>query len=546
MQFFARSLFFLSFLFIQVAFTVQIPDLTVCIPMRDGTTLPTDLYFPDPDARDLPCILLRSPAGRQLPWPQILDLAKEGYVIAIQDTRNVLDADGKAFPFLSDAWGNQQDGYDTVEWLAKSPYTNGKIGTWGPSALGITQLLMAPTNPPHLKCQYVLMAAACMYHHALFPGGQLLKHQAESWLGFYARDTGVLSFVSQRHFYDDFWKQFNTLPVAHMITTPGVHVGGWYDTFLMGTLTAFQSRQNDGAEGARGQQKLIVGPWPHFWPLSKQLGDFEVPLEGYAPPFDISPKSWFDFYLKDIDTSIKELPSVIYFVMGPFDSSSKGNVWRTANQWPVPSNETSFYLEKAGKLSSSIPESGEDSFIYDPLNPIPTKGGRNLFLPSGPMDQSEIEKRDDVLVYTTPPLEEDLEVTGYLKAQLYVKTNQPDTDIVVRLCDVYPDGRSILISEGGLRLGMIPYIQNRSLDLPSQNDPIPITIDLWATSQIFAKGHAIRVSVSSSNFPRYECNPNIGILDSHSGKFRQAKNRIYFGTHFPSRLLLPVVRNGAI
>jgi len=247
------------------------PDLTVSIPMRDGVALPTDLYLPSPEARDLPCILLRSPAGRDVYWKDFAKLAKEGYVVAIQETRSALDPEGKAFPFMSDGWGQLQDGYDTIEWLAQSPYTNGKIGTWGPSALGITQLLMAPANPPHLTCQYILMAAASLYHHGLFPGGQMLKSQAEGWLGHYARDSGVLNYVSQHPFYNDFWKQLNSLEVPHKIQSPGMHIGGWYDTFLQGTLSSFSTRQYQGGEGARGRQKLVIGPWCIFGPYRRNL-----------------------------------------------------------------------------------------------------------------------------------------------------------------------------------------------------------------------------------------------------------------------------------
>ncbi len=281
--------------------------------MRDGASLPTDLYLPSADAKNLPCILLRSPAGlRQDFFLGITELAQAGYVIAIQATRSVLDEEGKSLPFISDGWGKLQDGYDTVEWLAKSPFTNGKIGTWGASALGITQLLMAPTQPPHLKCQYILVAAASLYHHFLFPGGKLLKHQAEQWLGRYARDTGVLNYVSQRPHYNEFWKQLNSMEMSQRVNIPGIHVGGWYDAFLQGTLDGFVSRQNRGGKGAKGTQKLVIGPWTHLWPASKKLGDFDVPQNGYQPPYDISAKRWFDFYLKEIPNGIESIPNVIY------------------------------------------------------------------------------------------------------------------------------------------------------------------------------------------------------------------------------------------
>jgi predicted acyl esterase len=519
------------------------PDVTVMIPMRDGTELPTDLYLPSLEARGLPCILLRSPAGRHAYWKEFAKLAKEGYVVAIQETRSALDTEGKTFPFITDGWGKLQDGYDTVEWLAKSPYTNGKIGTWGASALGITQLLLAPSNPPHLKCQYILVAAASIYHHALFPGGQLLKHQAESWLGYYAHDSGVQSYVCQRPFYNEFWKQLNSLEAAPRIQVPGMHIGGWYDTFLQGTLTSFASRQYQGGEGARGKQKLIIGPWTHFWPLSQKFGDFEVPKAGIQTPFDISPKRWFDYYLKGVDNGLEDMPPVTYYVMGPFDGTpSSGNVWRTSDVWPVPAIETNFYLTSDFHLEKKVPNEGKVSYRYDPSNVITTLGGHNLFLESGPKDQRSIENRKDVLVFTTPSLEDDVEVTGPISATIFFKTDQKDTDIILRLSDVYPDGRSILISEGGYRLGVMCY-QTDNFQ-PSQVDRIyELKIDLWATSMVFAKGHSIRLSISSSNYPRYEKNMNVGLIGNNTGKFNFANNTIYMGDKYPSRLFLPIVHH---
>lgn len=512
------------------------PNLTVMIPMRDGALLTTDLYLPKSEMSSAPCILLRSPAGREGHWIPFAQMKNLGYVIAVQETRNFIDSEGKTLPFLSDGWGAIQDGYDTVEWLANSPLTNGKIGTWGPSALGITQQLMGPSAPPSLKCQYIQFAAANIFSDAIFPGGQLLKHQVESWLGYYAKDSGMLAHVSQRCFYNDFWKNFNTIAVADQITVPAIHYGGWYDIFLQGTLSAFQSRQEHGGVGARGTQKLIIGPWTHFWPLDKRLGDFEVPLLGHQPPLDISEKRWFDHYLKGIENGVENLPPVIYFVMGPLDGTpSKGNVWRTASHWPVPAVSTPFYLSTTHSITKEIPDNGSLTYLYNPMNPIPTIGGRNLFLPSGPKDQSSIENREDILLFTTEALKDDLEITGPIVAKIFFQSDQYDTDIVVRLTDVYPDGRSVLITDGAYRIG----VQNVN---PSRDQPIEAIIDLWATSQVFAKGHCIRVSISSSNYPRFEKNLNIGIMGANKNvKGNVAKNTVLIGENTPSQIILPVV-----
>lgn len=524
------------------------PNLTVHIPMRDGVELPADLYFP-PDAsydERYPCILIRLPAGRKAdPWRSLADIAKDGYVVAIQDTRSALDPEGKTLPYLSDGWGKQQDGYDTVEWLAKSSFTNGKVGTMGFSAAGITQLMLAPTAPPSLTCQYVGQAASSMYHHAIYPGGQLLKHQIEGWLGYYARDTGVHAYVLGAPFYNELWENLDALKVADRINVPVLHYGGWYDTFLKGTIETFCACQERGAEGAKGCQKLIIGPWTHYWPNDLSLGEFQTPENGRNPPIDMSAKRWFDNYLKGTSNDIGKLPAVTYYVMGPFDGSSQtGNKWKHADAWPVPARQVPWFLTDEGTLAENATKTSSLSYKSDPCNPVPTIGGRNLFLPSGPRDQREIESREDVLVFTSKPLQEDIEVTGNLQAKVYFSTDVADTDVVVRLTDVYPDGKSILISDGIYRTGTNIKPQNETSAI-SEKEPKKIqelTIDLWSTSTVFAKGHSIRISICGSNYPRYEKNLNVGVIGSNTSKCRIARHTIHVGKETPSRIILPIVK----
>lgn len=534
--------FFSSFAIAEEDFT---PDLTVMIPMRDGYHLPADIYLPTSNNHEkAPCILLRCPPGRKtLPWVGYSSLRHFGYVVVMQDTRNALDPDGKTAPFFSDGWGALQDGYDTVEWLAKSPYTNGKIATLGFSAVGCTQMLLAPSAPPSLVCQYIGVGAGSLYHHAIFPGGQLLKNQVEGWLGYYSKDTGVLSYVSSQPFYNKFWENLDSVKVAHKVKVPGFLYGGWFDTFLQGTIDSFVSRQNEGGEGAKGKQKLLIGPWTHWWPISSKLGDFPVPEQGYSPAFDMSPQRWFDHYLKGIQNGVEELPPVTYYVMGPFDGSpSKGNQWKSAQSWPIPVIQTDYFLSYDGMLSTNIEHTkrGTSTFISDPKNPVPTIGGRNLFLDSGPKDQRPIEERQDVLTFTTPILEEDLEITGHLIAKLFVTSNVSDTDVVVRLTDVYPDGRSILIADGIHRTAILSSTVKSWSHFQS---PQEIEVDLASTSMVFAKGHRLRISICGSNFPRYEVNQNIGLLDTNSGRHAVASNKIFTGKKYPSRLLLPRASN---
>ena len=515
---------------IQLAGEELKPDFTLMVPMRDGTELPTDIYLPHPEAKNLPCILLRGPSGRHhfASATVYAPMAKAGFAVAIQDTRAATDQQGKALPFFSDGWSRYQDGYDAVEWMAKHPVTNGQVGTLGISNMGITQVLMAPTAPPSLKCQYIGVAASSLYHHAIYPHGKMLRNLVEGWLNYHAKDPSVLAFVAERPDYNEFWEDFNALTHADKVNVPAVHQGGWYDIFLQGTLDGFVARQEKGAEGARGKQKLLIGPWLHMYPSVTKLGEFDVPKNGLAPPIDLSPLSWFNHHLKGLPNKIDQAPAVTYYVMGPFDGSpSSGNLWRTSDKWPVDSQKISFYLTRNNGLSETKAqvETPPIAYKYDPENLVPTIGGRNLFMDAGPMDQRAIEKRDDVLIFTSLPLTEDLEVTGPLMAKLLFSSDQKDADIALRLTDVYPDGRSILISDG--------ITCTRAVE-PDQDGKKVVDIDLWSTSFVFAKGHRIRLIIAGSNYPRYDKNALHTNASTH---------QIHVGEQV-SQLILPVVRKG--
>jgi putative CocE/NonD family hydrolase len=239
---------------------------------------------------------------------------------------------------------------------------------------------------------------------------------------------------------------------------------------------------------------------------------------------------WFDYWLKGADTGIMKEPAVYYYVMGDVDDDkAPGNKWRTSDTWPVPVKATKFYLNSDGVLREEKPgkNSGVDTFFYDPADPVPTRGGQELNLPPGPMDQRSVERRQDVLTYSTPALKEPVEVTGRIKARLLVSSTAADADFTAKLCDVYPDGRSMLLTDGILRAKY-----RNSFEKPEPLEPgkvYEIEIDLWSTSIVFNKGHKIRIAVSSSNFPRFEANPN------------SAVNSVYCSSKYPSSVVLPVV-----
>ena len=502
--------------------------ITIDVPMRDGTFLPTDIYFPEGKNKNLPSILIRNPTGRKTYHQVFTPLTQAGYLVAIQDTRNVVDPEGKTLPLIHDGWGENQDGYDAVEWLAANPMSNGKIGTLGFSIMGITQLLMAPTNPPHLCCQYIGVAAADMFNHAAFHGGCYRKHQVENWVSYHSPHPDNLAYVMKQTPGSAFWENLDSIAVADQVNVPGFFYTGWYDVFLEGTIDGFNARQKDGGPRAKGEQKLIIGPWTHYWPHRLTLGEFEIPEPGKWPPLDVSPKIWFDHHLKGEKNAIDDLAPITYYVMGPFDGTpSKGNRWKSADKWPVDAKETPLYLSAEGTLSfSPIAEAEELLYHYNPKDPVPTIGGNNLFLEAGPKDQSSIESRDDVLLFTSSPLTEDLEVTGALKAIVYFESNPPNTDVAVRLTDVYPDGKSILIADG---------IVSTRMSQTSEH-----TVSLESISTVFAKGHKIRVSISSSNYPRFE-NSLYSSSPEDTELPLSTDNILFLGGEHPSRIILPVV-----
>lgn len=521
------ALFFILLLQVVVATEIT-PDKTVFVPMRDGTTLPTDLYLPKNLDAKAPCILLRSAAGRNASSAKAyLTFTQLGYIVAIQDTRSSVDITGKTLPYWTDGWSYHQDGYDAVEWLAHHESINGNVGTIGASTMGITQLLMAPSAPPSLKCQYIGMASASLYHDAIFPGGQLLKNQVEGWLKIHAKDPEILKIVCSQKEYNAFWETFNANKVASQVKAPAILYAGWYDTFLQGTIDAFIARQENGGEGAKDRQKLLIGPWTHFWPHNKKVGDFDIPVAGLKAPSDISAQQWFDFHLKEIKNGVMDIPAVTYYVMGPFDGSpSSGNVWRKASQWPIPAVATPFYLTANQKLVDASIKPSEETFLsytYDSNQPVPTIGGRNLFLESGAKDQRSIEERSDVIVFTSEELPNDMEVTGPIVAKIYVTSSQPTSDVVVRFCDVYPDGRSILIADGLTCLQLSSALEG--------SDVKEVDVDLWSTSIVFAKGHRIRISISGSNYPHFQKNDFDAI----------ANNAVHIGGTKASYIMLPLV-----
>jgi uncharacterized protein len=336
--------------------------------------------------------------------------------------------------------------------------------------------------------------------------------------------------------YDDFWKKLNCETQARKVRAPAVYQGGWYDIFLQGTINSFVATHYHGGAGAKGKCRLVIGPVGHgaFTELKYPANAARLPACGDA-------FAWFDHILLGKDNGIAEEKAVHYYVMGdPTDPKAPGNFWRHADDWPPASEPAAFYFHPDNALVRGRPPQGNDrkTYTYDPKNPVPTIGGQELGVPLGPMDQRRVENRPDVLLFSTDELKEAVEVTGRITAKLFVSSDCPDTDFTVKLCDVYPDGRSMLVTDGILRARYHKSFEAESFFEPGH--VYELSVDLWSTSLVFNKGHRIRVAVSSSNAPRFEANPNTGRPFRADKETRVAKNTLHLSVKYPSHIVLPV------
>ncbi len=511
------------------------PDRVIEIPMRDGVKLPANVYLPHGEkAAKLPCVLVRHPLGKDAVDPMWVALTKRGYVLVVQSTRSFCDVSGRSVPYLTDGWSDEHkpaDGYDTVQWLASAEFCNGVVSTVGVSATGITEFLLAPASPPNLCCQYIEMAAPSMYQYAVFPGGQFRKEMVEGWLQIHRRHPSVIDWLKSRPCYDAFWSRFNAIDYADQVRVPQLHLGGWFDLFLQGTLDAFYAAQQHSQSEVRHKHKLIVGPWGHRYRWSSKLGEFQLSPVQLTPPVNITQEKWLDFHVKNMKNGVEEAPTVQYYVMGPFDGSeSKGNRWRSASSWPPPgaeyerfyfSSDKLFHEKQCDKKPIPIP--------FDGANPVPTIGGRNLFVPDGPRDMKEVFSRNDVASFFTEPLQEDIEVTGRLWANIYVGDLEKEQDVCLRLVDVWPTGEHYLIAEGATHVPRKEY---------TSKDPQLVIVDLWSTSMVFAKGHKVGLLVSASNYPAYDL--------SFAPNEKGTAFSIHLSKKYPSSLALPIMKENMI
>jgi predicted acyl esterase len=500
------------------------------VPMRDGVKLATSIFLPEGKG-PWPAVLVRTPYGKDLQATGNNVWTNREYALIVQDTRGRFKSQGEYRPFMTD----HIDGYDTIEWIAKQPWSNGKIGMYGASAMGITANLAAMMNPPHLVANFVLVARSSIYSQSAFMGGVYRKELNDPWLKRQNAEW-VIAETLKHNVYDGFFDLAEMPKHWSEIHIPVYNYGGWYDIFGQGNIDNFVGLQSTGAGAAAGNQKLMMGPWGHG-----KVEEVTYPRDSVVNSTEEALR-WFDYWLKGKDNGIMDEPPVRYYVMGDVASAgAPGNEWRTSLAWPVPARPTSYYLKSGGALDSTIPAEQEssDAYTYDPKDPVPTIGGANLSIKKGPMDQRATGQRKDILKFVSPALGSPVEVTGRITVELWGESDAPDTDWMAKLVDVYPDGTERLVLDSAARARFREGVDREVFMKKGQ--VYKFTIDLWSTSLIFNKGHRIAIHVTSSNDPRYDPNPNTGKPLRADDETRVARNAVHHDRAHPSRVLLPIV-----
>jgi putative CocE/NonD family hydrolase len=552
-------------------------DQGVRVKMRDNVTLAADVYRPVSDEK-FPVLLERTPYNRADEASMANELASHGYIVVLQDTRGRYESGGDFYPFRNES----ADGYDTVEWAGALSGSNGKVGMFGGSYVGATQMLAAMAVPPHLVAIFPYVTASQYYDGWTYQSGALMQWFTSSWSSILGIDTlrrdvertqSPKEWIKElplanypvlqapqpsslapyfrdwlTHERDDaYWQKWRVSDHYSEMTVMGLHGGGWHDLFLKGSINNYVGLHDKAAKAiARNTQRLIIGPWAHA-PTSPEgkVGDV---VFGKTAVLDMTATAlkWFDYSLKGVKNEYSSNAPVRLFIMGD-------NVWRDEQEFPLKRTQyTRYYLHSSkgangitgdGSLSATAPAAErKDEFDYDPLNAVPTIGGRlccGQALPPGPADQRPNESRPDVLIFSTPPLAQDLEVTGFISLELFASTTAVDTDFTALLADVAPDGYARFLTDGIVRARYRNGTKEAAAVTPGEVNKY--VIDMWATGNVFKAGHRIRLYVSSSNFPRFNRNLNTGEDIAGSSRAIKAHQVIYHDGQFGSALTLPVI-----
>jgi len=571
--------------FIQADETYQVTlERGVKAKMRDGVVLSADIYRPKSDGK-FPVLLQRTPYDKRNSAEFAFTAAAHGFVVVVQDVRGRYSSEGEWYTFKHES----DDGYDTVEWVAALPYSNGKVGMWGGSYVGATQMLTAIAHPPHLAGICPVVTASNYHDGWTYQGGAFEQWFNQSWTSGLSQDTlnrmvekntnavvgaWKLPLTSYPLFnfpdpaaapistnavapyfldwlahpsYDDYWKPLAIEERYADINVPILHIAAWYDIFQGGSLRNYIGiKAHGGSDAALRGQHLFVTIGGHAGG-GRKIGDIDFgPAAAEFNENEITLK-WYQYLFQGAQNEFAGKPVKI-FVMG-------ANHWREEDDWPLArAQSTKFFLHSSkganslrgdGVLSTTAPRSEQsDHYLYDPSNPAPTIGGPlccdGPHLAPGPRDQRPVEARDDVLVYTTPAFPQDTEVTGPVSLELFAQSSAVDTDFLGKLVDVGADGFAQNLTEGIIRARYRNSQEKPELMNPGQ--VYKFVIDLWSTSNVFLKGHSLRLEISSSNFPRFDRNMNTGEVQAAAQRYVSATNTIYHDAEHPSVLILPMVK----
>jgi len=514
----------------------------VMIPMRDGQRLSAWLYFP-PGKGPWPAIFeqryadIRSAGSRK----SAAKFAEGGFVIALVNYRGTHQSEGKWQGYRALAWGELKDGYDLCEWLAAQPWCTGKIGTYGGSQAGYAQNFLAVTQPPHLVAQYMTDTGLSLYQEGYRIGGVTRPNRFKS-MASVARDpadnAAWLAETFRHPHYDNYWRDEDCSLHFPKMNVPCFTIGSWYDFMCQGSVMSFIGRQHQAGPNSRGKQQLIIGPWLHGgYPKSNKIAELTYPTNAF---FDVYAhmSAWFNHHLKGTNNGIMADAPVRYYVMGATgETNAPGNVWRTAQDWPPHATPQSFFLREGGQLSTAAPTAAKasTSYVSDPFHPMLIPG--TAF--PGAKDARPFESQAEVRTFTTEPLAEPVEWTGLVKVELWVSSTARDTDFIVRVSDVYPDGRSMLLMDFPRRARYREGFDHERLLTPGE--PAKLAFDVGWTSIIFNKGHRIRVTVASTGAPLYEPNPQTGGPQTieFPKDAKVATNTIHHSKVLASRIIAP-------
>jgi hypothetical protein len=517
-----------------------------------------------------PTVLVRIPFSRTFTNSLFATIvgrfwAERGYTVVIQGTRGRYESDGMHTPLIDE----RRDGLETLEWLKRQPWFDGRLGMWGGSAFGYTQWAIADhlPSPPAGRSALIVQISSTDVRGMFYPGGAFSLASALFWAvrsrgaedewpsdaalgrgfdGFPLIEADDRAVGGSIGFFDDwirhstrdsYWRAIDGENRPATLRAPVLLMAGWFDPFLPGQLEDFAGIRRGARADVAAATRLMIGPWGHAETIRLPGGvhNRNYRLESLAPSIP-----WFDRHLRSgsAEASPGSAPVRLY-VMG-------ANVWRDELEWPLArAQETAWYLRSGGhansaggdgRLTTDEPREADspDTFVSNPASPVPTRGGAML-AGSGSVSQNDVEGRSDVLVYTTPPLTEDLEVTGPVSAVLYVVTSSPSADFTAKLVDVHADGVAYNVSEGIIRRSYRPETALAT------SEPVEVTIALWPTSMVFRKGHRIRLEVAGSNFPRFDRNPNTGEPIATARRFASARQTVHHGRQAPSRIVLPVI-----